>query len=107
MGYQVTAMTESSEALKLFQAGPDHFDLVITDQTMPDMTGQELIQELRKIRPSLAAILCTGYSSKVDADIAEEFEINAFLMKPLELTKLAQTVRNVLDGVAEVSTILR
>ncbi|MDX2494832.1 MAG: PAS domain S-box protein [Desulfuromusa sp.] len=99
LGYQVCAMTSSTETLKRFQANPDHFDLVITDQTMPDMTGHELIQELRKIRPNLPAILCTGYSSKVDADIAEEFEINAFLMKPLELAKLAQTVRNVLDGV--------
>ena len=99
LGYQVCTMTSSTETLKLFQANPDHFDLVITDQTVPDMTGHELIQELRKIRPNLAAILCTGYSSKVDEDIAKKFKINAFLMKPLELTKLAQTVRRVLDGI--------
>jgi PAS domain S-box-containing protein len=99
LGYQVCAMTSSSESLKLFQADPDHFDLIITDQTMPDITGQELILELRKIRPNLPAILCTGYSSKVDENLAQQLELNAFLMKPLELSKFAQTVRKVLDEV--------
>ncbi|MBN1957106.1 MAG: PAS domain S-box protein [Desulfuromonadales bacterium] len=99
LGYQVSTMTESSEALKLFQANPDRFDLVITDQTMPDMTGEELIHKLRQIRPNLPVILCTGFSNKVDAGIAEKLEINAFLMKPLELSQLAQTVRAVLDGI--------
>ncbi|MCF6266830.1 MAG: PAS domain S-box protein [Desulfuromusa sp.] len=98
LGYQVSTMTSSTETLKLFQANPDYFDLVITDQTMPDMTGQELIQELQKVKPNLATILCTGYSSKVDENIIKKLEINAFMMKPLELAKLAQTVRKVLDG---------
>jgi PAS domain S-box-containing protein len=98
LGYKVCVMTSSRETLKLFQANPNNFDLLITDQTMPDMTGMELIQELRKIRPNLPAILCTGYSSKVDTDMAAEFNVNAFLMKPLELTTLAQAVRNALDS---------
>jgi len=97
-GYQVTMMLESSEALKLFAANSDRFNLVITDQTMPDLTGEELIQEVKKISPDMPTILCTGYSSKIDEDKAKELGINAFLMKPLDLPKLLQTVRRVLDG---------
>ena len=98
MGYQVAFMTESTEALKLFTANPDHFDLVITDQTMPDLTGKELIQELKKIRVDLRTILCTDYSSKIDEGQAQQKGIDAFCMKPLNLPKLLQTVRRVLDG---------
>ncbi len=97
IGYQVTTMTDSSEALKLFAANPDYFDLVITDQTMPDLTGKELIQELLKIKPDLPTILCTGYSSKVSEEEARELGASAFMMKPLDLQELAQTVRRVLD----------
>ncbi len=96
-GYRVTAMTESREALKLFAANPDHFDLMITDQTMPDVTGQELIQKLKKIKPDVRTILCTGYSSKINKEEAEKQGINAFCMKPLDLPELLQTVRRVLD----------
>jgi signal transduction histidine kinase/CheY-like chemotaxis protein/HAMP domain-containing protein len=96
-GYRVSAMTDSTEALKLFQVNPDSFDLVITDQTMPGITGLVLILELRKIRPDLLTILCTGFSSSVDEDITRELKINAFLMKPLDLPVLLQTVRQVLD----------
>jgi|LGOV01.1.fsa_nt_gb PAS domain S-box-containing protein len=98
MGYQVVTMTESTEALKLFTANPDHFDMVITDQTMPDLTGKDLIQELKKIRPDLRTILCTGFSSKIDEDQARQQGIDAFCMKPLALPGLLQTVRRVLDG---------
>ncbi len=101
MGYTVTAMTESIEALKLFTVNPDHFDLVITDQTMPDLCGKDLIQELKKIRPYLRTILCTGYSSKIDEDQAQQQGIDAFCMKPLDLPELMQTVRRVLDGEKE------
>jgi len=98
MGYQVVIMTESTEALKLFTANPDHFDMVITDQTMPDLCGKDLIQELKKIRPDLRTILCTGFSSKIDEDQAKQQGIDAFCMKPLDLPELLQTVRQVLDG---------
>jgi len=99
MGYQVSVMTESTEALKMFAANAEHFALVITDQTMPQLCGKDLIQELKKIRPDIPTILCTGFSSKVNEDNAEELGISAFMMKPLDLIKLAQTVRRVLDGV--------
>lgn len=98
-GYQVSAMTDSLEALQLFASKADDFDLVITDQTMPQLSGIDLIAELKKIRPDIPTILCTGYSSKVDETEARKLGINAFLMKPLALASLAQTVRRVLDGV--------
>jgi CheY-like chemotaxis protein len=98
-GYLVSSMTDSLEALQLFASKADDFDLVITDQTMPQLSGIDLIAELKKIRPDIPTILCTGYSSKVDETEARKLGINAFLMKPLALASLAQTVRRVLDGV--------
>ena len=97
IGYQVSVMTDSTEALKIFTADADSFDLVITDQTMPDLCGKDLILELRKIRPDIPTILCTGFSSKIDEVQAAKLGINAFLMKPLNLSKLSQAVRRVLD----------
>jgi PAS domain S-box-containing protein len=97
MGYRVTMMTDSQEALKLFNSNPNHFDLVITDQTMPKLTGADLIQELKRIKPDILTILSTGFSSLIDEDKAKEQGISAFLMKPLEMPKLAQTIRRVLD----------
>jgi PAS domain S-box-containing protein len=96
-GYQVTTMTDSREALKLFIANADRFDLVITDQTMPEMTGKDLIEQLLKIKPALPTIICTGFSSKVSEEQAKELGASAFLMKPLDLPVLLQTVRQVLD----------
>ena len=98
MGYQVTTMTNSTEALKLFSANSDQFDLVITDQTMPGLTGEHLIQEIKKISPDIPAIICTGYSSKIDGKTIQELDVSAFLMKPLDMPILLQVVRRVLDG---------
>jgi len=97
MGYQVTFMTDSLAAYKLFATAADSFQLLITDQTMPGLTGKELIQKVKKIRPDIPTILCTGYSSKVEEGNTKEFGIDAFLMKPLDMQKLLQTVRRVLD----------
>jgi C4-dicarboxylate-specific signal transduction histidine kinase/ActR/RegA family two-component response regulator len=98
MGYEVTSMSESTEALKLFLANPENFDLVITDQTMPELTGKQLIEEIKKVRPNIPTIICTGYSSKIDKDMAKQLGTSAFLMKPLAMPELSQTVRRVLDG---------
>lgn len=98
MGYHVTMMTESKKALQLFSADADSFDLVITDQTMPQLTGKELIQKLKKIKPAIPTIICTGFSSKVDEVEAKKLGADAFLMKPLAMPKLLQTVRRLLDG---------
>ena len=97
LGYHVTVKTDSLEALALFQQNPDYFDLVITDQTMPKMTGDHMVQEMLDIRKDLPAILCTGYSSKINHEKAKKLGIKAFLLKPVENFELSHTVRKVLD----------
>lgn len=99
LGYEVTATTSSIEALEVFQAQPNKFDLVITDQTMPNMTGEELSKELMRIRPDIPIILCTGYSELITEDKAKSMGIREFVMKPLVARELAETVRKVLDGI--------
>jgi len=96
MGYQVTVMTDSVEALKLFTANVHSFDLVMTDQTMPDMTGMELVQRIKLLRPQIPTILWTGYSSKVNKEEARHAGISAFLMKPTELPELSRVIKDVL-----------
>ena len=99
LGYRVTARTNPMEALELFKSDPDRFDLVITDMTMPHITGDLLTMEMRKIRPHIPVILCTGYSKRISEEIAGTMGINALLMKPVVKLELAGTVRNVLDEV--------
>jgi CheY-like chemotaxis protein len=90
-------MTSSREALARFRSDPDAFDLVITDQTMPEMAGDELARELLKIRPDLPIILCTGYSGTISEADARKIGIRAYLMKPLARHDLETRVRAVLD----------
>jgi PAS domain S-box-containing protein len=97
LGYEVTKRTSSIEALELFRAKPDQFDLVITDMTMPNMTGDKLSRELMQIRPDIPIIICTGYSELISEEKAKEIGIRAFAMKPLVMADLSKTVRNVLD----------
>ncbi len=96
LGYDVTVFTNSEQALEAFREAPHHFDLVITDQTMPSMTGEVLARELRLIRPDIPIILCTGYSHAIDAEKAKAQGINAFLMKPLMGHDLSQVVQRIL-----------
>ncbi|NNG00812.1 MAG: response regulator [Desulfobacteraceae bacterium] len=98
LGYEVTAKTSSTEALSLFRSQPASFDLVITDQTMPEMTGERLVAEMRDIRPGIPIIMCTGYSSKIDAGKARAIGINAFIMKPVASEELSLIIREVLDS---------
>lgn len=97
-GYQVTTATSGPQALEFFRTDPDRIDLVVTDQTMPGMTGDELAQELLKIRPGLPIVLCTGYSQTVTAESASEIGIKAFLMKPITGDELAKSIRDNLDS---------
>ena len=97
LGYEVVAEKSSVQALELFRAEPDRFDLVITDMTMPHMTGDKLAQALMKIRPQIPIILCTGHSGLVSEEKAQEIGIKAFVMKPLVMRNLAETVRKALD----------
>jgi PAS domain S-box-containing protein len=96
-GYQVETKTNPAEALELFRSGPDRFDLVITDMTMPQMTGQRLVKEILNIRPDMPIILCTGFSEKISEEKAGEVGINALVFKPFVVRDFSLTVRKVLD----------
>ncbi len=98
LGYTVVTRTSSLEALELFRAKPDEFDLVITDMTMPNMTGEELANELMFVRPDIPIILCTGFSRRVTEKKAKAMGIQAFILKPILRQELAETIRKVLDG---------
>ena len=97
LGYQVTAFQDSGEAVQVFCGDPNGFDLVITDQTMPNLTGVELARKILKIRRDIPVILCTGYSSVVDEKSALAMGIRHFVMKPVEMAELARLVRLALD----------
>lgn len=92
LGYEVVAKSSSTEALDAFRTQADQFDLVMTDQTMPTMTGAKLAKELLKIRGDIPIILCTGHSDLIDAEKAKAMGIRGFLMKPLTMKGLAETV---------------
>jgi len=98
LGYQVRTEIDSMMALEIFRLNPAAFDLVITDQTMPNLTGEELAKEMINIKSNLPIILCTGYSSKIDAEKAFSLGISGFIMKPVDQMELALTIRQVLDG---------
>ena len=97
LGYEVTALMDSQEALRLFSANPSQFDLVITDQTMPVMTGEDLGKELMRIRPGIPVILCTGYSDLISSEDAKALGFQGFIMKPFTVREGAELVRRVLD----------
>ena len=98
LGYRVEARTLPVEAIELFKAAPDTFDLVISDMTMPAMTGVSLAKKLMQIRPQIPVIICTGYSEQIDESRAKELGIRGFLMKPFTIRELSKTVRKVLDA---------
>ena len=98
LGYQVIGTADPLEALELFRHNSIQFDLVISDMTMPNMTGDRLAGEMMKIRPDIPIILCTGFSGQISEELALEKGIRAFVMKPLELKELVETVRNVVDS---------
>lgn len=97
LGYHVTPRTSSVKAFEAFRAKPDKFDLVITDMTMPNMTGSELATRLLEIRSDIPIILCTGFSELMDEKKANAIGIREYVMKPIIRDKLARTIRKVLD----------
>jgi PAS domain S-box-containing protein len=97
LGYDVTAYTSSVEALEAFRAAPHHFDLIITDHTMPYLTGEALTQAVRRIRPDIPIILCTGFSHTMTAKKAAALGIQAYLTKPLGTRELSLAMRQILD----------
>ncbi|MBF0477172.1 MAG: PAS domain S-box protein [Deltaproteobacteria bacterium] len=97
LGYKVTAKIGAVEALGAFMAHPDEFDLLITDMAMPQMTGDKLAQEIMRWKPDLPVILCTGYSEAINEKTAAEMGVSGFLMKPIDITRLAKLIRQVLE----------
>ena len=97
LGYTVEVRTSSIDALSVFRQDPHRFDLVITDQTMPGLTGEALSRELLRIRPDLPIILCTGFSHVISAERAKALGIQGYLMKPLAIRDLVPIIRHVLD----------
>ncbi|MEN8759962.1 MAG: response regulator [Desulfobacterales bacterium] len=97
LGYRVTVRTGSSDALNTFQSQPQDFDLVISDRTMPRMTGFELAKRIKTIRPDIPIILCTGYSDELEIERAAALGISRMVMKPLGMNELADAVRSALD----------
>ena len=98
LGYRVSAECTSVDALSLFSDDPRQFDLVITDLTMPSMTGKELARELRRIRPDIPIILCTGFSDLVTEQQAKDWGLAALMTKPVSARTIASTIRNVLNS---------
>ncbi len=98
LGYKVTSFSNSLEAIKIFEKKQDEFDLVLTDMTMPEITGAELAKMLLEIRPDIPIILCTGYSDLIDAEQAKSIGIKDYIMKPVIRKDLANVIRKVLDG---------
>ena len=96
-GYKVTTAQDGAEAWQLFSTSPESFDMVITDQTMPQMSGFELAKKIRCIRPETPVILCTGYSDCVTPDQAAAAGIAAFLEKPVSVSAMALRVREIFD----------
>ncbi len=98
IGYSVVVQTDSTEALRDFAKHPDKFDLVITDQTMPKMTGVALAEKLLQIRPDIPIILCTGYSDLVSEETVRAKGIRQLVMKPLARKEMVEVIRRVLEG---------
>ena len=98
LGYHVTPKTDSQEALEEFAAQPDRFDLVITDMTMPKMTGDQLARRMMDIKPQIPVILCTGFNETISEEKALAMGIDKFVMKPIVKDELASTIRTVLDN---------
>jgi PAS domain S-box-containing protein len=97
LGYKVTVRTSSIEALEVFRKTPNKFDLVITDQTMPNKTGTQLTRELLRIRPDIPVILSTGFSETVNKENFKTLGIRAFVMKPIVKNDIAKIIRKVLE----------
>ena len=98
LGYKVTALNNAAEALKVFGRDPGQFDILITDYTMPNMTGLQLAVELKKMRQDLAVIIASGYNDTINEENMSSFNINEYVMKPFTGRDLGRAIRKSLDG---------
>ncbi len=99
LGYDAVGTTHALQALTTFKSEPDAFDLVITDMTMPGMTGDQLAAEIQQLRPNIPIIACTGFSKRISSERAASLGIRALLMKPVTVRELSRSVRDALDQV--------
>ena len=97
LGYTITVTTERFWALEKIRSAPDQFDLVISDQTMPGLTGVELSKEILKIRPDMPIIICTGHSSVISEENFLAMGSRRYLKKPISTKRLAMSIRQVID----------
>jgi len=102
-GYNVTLVSDGQQALEIFTENPERFNLVVTDQTMPNMTGETLAHELQNLRPDIPIILCTGHSEAISPESSRAIGISSFLYKPISAKELGRVVREVLDQAKGVS----
>ena len=98
LGYEVTAVASSPEAWQIFLSDPERFDLVITDMTMPHMTGVDLIKKILEVRPQMPVVLCTGFSEYIDEAKADQLGIKALIMKPFSRKGLAKIIREAMGS---------
>ena len=98
LGYQITSKTDSVEALEVFKANPNDFDLIITDMTMPKMTGLQLTNEIKAVKTDIPVIICTGFSDQINEEISAELGIQGYVTKPVIKREIAQTIRDVIEG---------
>ncbi len=97
LGYSVTGTASSSEAFSLFKSAMFEFDLVITDMTMPEMTGISLAMELMKLKPDIPVVLCSGFSEKINNTMLQKAGIKTFIKKPIIISELSIVIRDILD----------
>ncbi len=97
LGYEVEASTDSRNALDMFRQDPERYDVVLTDMTMPHLTGKQLAEQLQDIKPGIPIILCSGFNENMDRADALELGIAEFAMKPLGIHQLAQIIRKAID----------
>ncbi|MBF0242821.1 MAG: PAS domain S-box protein [Desulfamplus sp.] len=98
LGYKVTSFTSSAEALKAFEKEPEAFDLVITDLSMPNISGTQLSEAILKISPKMPIIMCTGFSYNLTSEKIKEMGISALLTKPIIRAEISRAIREVLDS---------
>jgi two-component system, cell cycle sensor histidine kinase and response regulator CckA len=97
-GYRVTGLKDSQEALRLFDEKPDEFDLVITDLTMPGMTGLDLSRKIQSVRPDIPIVLCTGFNDAISQEEAKSFGIRELLLKPVGAGELKKLIHRALEN---------
>ncbi len=97
LGYRVTTTTKSLQALEMFTAHPESYDILITDMTMPNVNGAKLANQVKKIKPGTPVILCTGYSEIITKEQAQAMGIEGFIMKPFDKESMALAIRKIFD----------